>query len=591
MSQRGPAPRPGSRRSSKSPPIATFSSPHSSQPGPQPGLVQRDDPAAQHHDRRESVVAEEGGRPYPANPRTSVVHNILNPSDQRHPYGSTITPVPRPPEGGGTSSPGIAPRPYGTHSPSHPYVFHSQQQQPPVAPQPTYSPFPPSTLPSGAPSILERGSPTGRHSYSPIEATRRILTPKSPRVSSLNRPGLVAGGSPKPPLPPHITSRGSLTSHDMGPRAGPSRLGAQTPLQGLRQGYSEQPPTTTPPPSRSLSQPIIGHALTSGHQHQHHQDHQQPTSRPPMLLSGSPFMSGLPPGRGLSAAGLGGDGRWMTSFLDQMAPGVGGARGTPMDGQHLLTITPSHGDEILVPVDIHQASKQADEKRQRNAGASARFRMRKKEREREQQQGLQKLETSNRELEKRARDMEAERDYYRNERNRLRDIVLRTPSISEWANRGPPSPTSARSEGFATEGMQMAGHHHHIHHPPPSSYPTSDPSMLERPARRRRTDSEPHSTAPTYGPPQPTTLPPIPPSAYGINPSVQHTSGPPGPARLPPLRLDQPPVSEHPPGSGAPPPPPLPPQTQGPYPPYGRPAYEPGWPAGPRGAHHDDSQR
>ncbi|KAK3934153.1 hypothetical protein QBC46DRAFT_87538 [Diplogelasinospora grovesii] len=110
--------------------------------------------------------------------------------------------------------------------------------------------------------------------------------------------------------------------------------------------------------------------------------------------------------------------------------------------QHVLTITPTHGEEIFVPVDVHQASKQADEKRLRNAGASARFRLRKKQREEESKAELQKLENQNRDLERtihelqnRNKELEAEREFYRNDRNRLREIVARTAEISG----GPPS--------------------------------------------------------------------------------------------------------------------------------------------------------
>jgi hypothetical protein len=580
MSQRRTAPGPASRRSSNTPPLAGFSSPQSSQPGSQRSHVPCDDPQDRPQAPGDRLVFEEGGGPTSTNPRDPVVRNILNPSEHPHPYAGTMPPISRPPTAGGTP-PGHIPRPHGSHSPQHPYVpFHGQQ--PHIAPQPSYQQLPPTSMPSGAPSMHDRASPTTRpgQAYSPIGSARRMITPQSPRVASLSRSALMGGESPKPPLPPHMASHGVMNYHD--PRSGPPRYGGSTtPLQSLGQGSYDASPTTTPPPSRAISQSMLSYSLPAGP----NQEHQQPASRPPMHHSGSPFTSGLPQGRSLSTSGPMSDGRWAASFLGQMAPGVAGARGTPMEGQHLLTITPSYGEEILVPVDVHQASKQSDEKRQRNAGASARFRMRKKEREREQQAGLQKLEAANRELEKRAHDLEIERDYYRGERNRLRDIVAQTPGISEWADRGPPSPTSTRSQGYTTEGSPMTGPPHG--HPPVASY-VSD-AMLERPSLRRRTDPEPQFTTPSYGPPQPTTLPPIPPSAYGVHPSA-HATGSAGAARLPPLRLDQPSVSGPPPGQVAPAPPPLPPHTQPGYPPYGRPPYEHGWPTPPRRS-HDGSQR
>ncbi|KIH92988.1 hypothetical protein SPBR_02996 [Sporothrix brasiliensis 5110] len=122
---------------------------------------------------------------------------------------------------------------------------------------------------------------------------------------------------------------------------------------------------------------------------------------------------------------------------------IGGGRSVSIaEGQQFITITPSYGDEIHVPVDVHQASKQADEKRLRNAGASARFRARKKEKDREAQIGIQRLEAVNRDLQKRNQELEAQRDFYRNERNRLRHIMSQSPSMREYIDSGPPSPAS-----------------------------------------------------------------------------------------------------------------------------------------------------
>ncbi|KAB5558042.1 hypothetical protein GE09DRAFT_1221178 [Coniochaeta sp. 2T2.1] len=287
------------------------------------------------------------------------------------------------------------------------------------------------------------------------------------------------------------------------------------------------------------------------------------------------------------------------------------------------------GEEIVVPVDTHQGSKTQDQKRQKNAIASARFRTRKKEREHQ-------LEVDNHELNLRVRELEAERDFYRNERNRLRDVVSRTPDISQWAN-GPPSPVSTRGQGnFSAEGGPRTGtsqggsdqsnnsparrrrgpqprspsrfsgpyaaesgstmgiaprpQDRPFAQPPSYVYggPPPEPSMAEPPARRRRIEHEPQFTAPSYGPPQ-TTLPPMG-QTYGLNPPRLPPTSPSVP-RLPPLRIDQPsPSSEHPPqpqlGPGpSGPPRPLPQQAQHqlPYAPgYGR-SYEPSWSQAPPG--------
>ncbi|KAG7290575.1 hypothetical protein NEMBOFW57_000578 [Staphylotrichum longicolle] len=267
-------------------------------------------------------------------------------------------------------------------------------------------------------------------------------------------------------------------------------------------------------------------------------------------------------------------GGWGSGYVTALPAGA--ARNFDLtEGQPLLAISPEHGEEIVVEVDVHQASIHSDQKRQRNAGASARFRQRKKEREKELQEEMQKLENGRRELERRleelarrCQDLEAERDFYRNERNRLRDGLYQMPGGQEWVGRGPPSPIS-RTGGasFTSESNPLIAPHpplpalqapppqpqHHAAafrqplaqplahtHPRSSSY-----GEIEPPARRRRTDSEPQLPTSSYNLMAPTTLPPIaspipPPShrpAFSIPPSP-HVTPPPGAARLPPLRFD-----------------------------------------------------
>ena len=257
------------------------------------------------------------------------------------------------------------------------------------------------------------------------------------------------------------------------------------------------------------------------------------------------------------------------------------------DAQPFITIMPHAGEEIRVLVDTQQASKQADEKRLRNAGASARFRARKKEKDREAQIGIQRLEGENRDLKSENQRVKAERDWYKSERTRLLKAMQADPKMREIAESGPPSPSSTRSGGSFAESSPMSVPS--LPQPGPSAIPTyvTDPSSHERPARRRRTDPSPalEFHTPSYGPAAPgTSLPPIPPHAgYSMAPSP--LSGSPGNQRLPPLRMDPSsvsPTSEHPPGLPTPmgpthhPPGPPPP----PYPPYTRP-YETGWATGP----------
>ncbi|KAK1754145.1 hypothetical protein QBC47DRAFT_302550 [Echria macrotheca] len=399
-------------------------------------------------------------------------------------------------------------------------------------------------------------------SYGPLAAARRILAPKLPRATSLSRlrsleaerlsnmllglPGVVGG-----------------LAHDASPLSTPPTMKEESPqLPGPMLGQGAAPPLSRPTSrlSQSLSQPMMRHS------------DQPPVGGLVQELGGRLLYSPAPPPTTPvpESQSMMGETLWAAGVVRQL-PASGSARRTLQLGdgqQHLLAITPTHGEEILIPVDYHQASKEADEKRQRNAGASARFRQRKKEREKEQQQVLQKLETQNHELEKkvedlerRNQDLEAERDFLQDERNRLRDIVSRTPGISEWADRGPPSPT------------------------PPASY--GDPSMLERLAKRRRTDSEPGLGTLSYRPTS-SLLPPLaggPPPAYAVPQSPHLAAASPKTARLPPIRFNHPyPTSEtSPPLQPGPPPPPAPPQIGQPstYSSFTKTPYE--WATSPRG--------
>ncbi|GAB1320509.1 BZIP domain-containing protein [Madurella fahalii] len=623
MSQGESAPRPVSRHSLRSPSTAAASSPPSRR-----SRVPQDDPRARplHGPGGITVTGGDERDQYPGT-RAVDSRDISNPAG---PHGALIAPAATPTQpsvAGGNPQSAMGTGQYGSEgSPSRPFALPAQGS---ATPQPTNPTAPPTPSPVAASTAVDRGSPPIVHPY-PL-AARRILTPKSPRATSLSRAALRTVEAQHLANFPAAGPRSGTTSHDV------QALGGTPPFHGSIPGQGTAVPPPTRPPSglaRSLSQPSLSHGLPSnphGEPFQPGRLKREHSGRP--VFSGPPFAAPLPANRGYGPSGLLGDGRWGAGLISSLPPGGSAARNLQIaEGQTLLTITPRHGEEIVVPVDVHQASKQADEKRQRNAGASARFRQRKKEREREQQEGMQKLENQNRELEKKneelrkqCQDLENQRNFYRSERNRLREIVSRTPGISEWADRGPPSPIPSRGGAFAPDSNTLLAHpppppppppppapshththtHSHSHsqiqsrpapyphalaHPHPRSSSYGDPSMLEPPARRRRTDSEPQLPTTSYSLMTPASLPPIPgppPTAFGIPPSP-HITPPPGTARLPPLpplRFDQPrpPSTTPPPIQSAPPPPSVPPQSASPYPSYRKHPYETGWATEPRG--------
>jgi len=252
-------------------------------------------------------------------------------------------------------------------------------------------------------------------------------------------------------------------------------------------------------------------------------------------------------------------------------PSASSARPNPSsDAIQVLTISTAQG-AITVPVDVHQASKLADEKRKRNAGASARFRQRRKDKEKEASTNIDKLNQQARELERRVREVEQERDFYRSQRDRLRDIVYQTPEIRHHAQ-GPPSPRALQTAPFrGQDSSSVASSSSALGFSPE---PTSSE---ERAPRRRRFDGRfdahgnvvpmpysqhPLANLPAVQPPptlpRPQGLPSLPPLR------IENTLPTPNPA---PHSASAPPTET----AAAPPPP---------YPTFSQGSYERGWPPG-----------
>ncbi|KAH7459970.1 hypothetical protein FOMA001_g19734 [Fusarium oxysporum f. sp. matthiolae] len=195
------------------------------------------------------------------------------------------------------------------------------------------------------------------------------------------------------------------------------------------------------------------------------------------------------------------------------------------------------GSETPIPVhmDFSQASKKADEKRQRNAVASTRHRKKKKHAQEEDAKELQKLRNERRIMEMWIEELIQQRDFYREDRNRLRDIVAETPSISDHAT-GPPSPTISTSNSYAETGSLASG---------PSGFMGygGDTVSNARPVKRRRTDDHPEYSLPPYESPasghliaSPSGLPPMPMPGYGGSPRPFSVTSSANGERLPPLR-------------------------------------------------------
>ncbi|KAF2964854.1 hypothetical protein GQX73_g8718 [Xylaria multiplex] len=392
--------------------------------------------------------------------------------------------------------------------------------------------------PLTAPSSAERGSPGPARPYPPIAAARRVLTPRSPRLISpgQNHP-FRALNPPQPqqhlPVGSQDSSRGIPSEAGIPGRPEQSLSARGSPLvQQLARVMSpvgRQAPNITP---SSASTRVIPHSVSS---------HSNPSQGRTFFPGGSGAQPGQPPGYPPHNP-------YATATISQTPSGYPGPRGDPRwpggnehsiqystagvrsfafgEGQAALRIQPAHGEAFIVPVDTHQGSRQADEKRQRNAGASQRFRKRKKDRETQERMEHQRMESQYRELEARIQTLETDRERLRSDRDRLRDIVYRTPAVSELAYQGPPSPDPSNG----------SGHSPHVLRP---TYGAGDPETGERPSQRRRTDPHPQVefvTTPYSS--TPGSLPPI--NSSGYPTSISHPGTPSARSQapqLPPLRL------------------------------------------------------
>ncbi|KAF4580907.1 basic-leucine zipper (bZIP) transcription factor [Ophiocordyceps camponoti-floridani] len=454
MSQRGVPPHPASRRSSGSPAKdeERWSRQHVSLSSGGGGGDARGGAAGM-------ALAEAPGRTQQhLLSRTLGVHNILNPASEG------LGPLsPRRREG--------EPMPAG--QPSLPLFggarpFFPAAQTGGLVSHPAGS----NTLvPLGRPSTAGRDYP-----FSAPSTSRETSSPKLPRA-----PGSSQQHSEGEMRVPALASASSPAKrpYDMdGPEEARPRSGHHQAPPG--RGMGAIPPLATSPRAPA--------AATLGRPHSLHIPRHLPAAASP-----SRPLSVLPGGGG----GGGGDNPTAWSEV-YMRTGIGGGG----EGQQAYMALPGSA-HIPVQVDFSQASKKADEKRQRNAKASTRHRRKRKMQQEDKDRQLQVLKDERQQQREDMDDLRRQRDFYREDRNRLRDLVARTPGIQHHAQ-GPPSP-STRSP--ASQPERSPGQQSDV--ATPTQDYASDPSSADRPVQRRRTDEFTGAAlaplgggTPAYGAPQ-----------------------------------------------------------------------------------------
>ncbi|QUC19337.1 uncharacterized protein UV8b_03578 [Ustilaginoidea virens] len=466
MSQRDPATRPSSRRSSTSPLVST--GPRL----PESCVGSHDDAAA-----AGSIKTEPSNTPAQVQqlpPKALGMLNILNPPDARA-MGS---------QGARQSSKqlGYFPTSYSmsaTYGPSkHGGLGHSSSASYPGTPIGN----------AGFPSVRsERSSLSMSHPSAFLDEPRKVLSPKIPRPaslgsgsSSLSRDmdsrarGYTTTTSPaKRPYEPDVPDepRQLTNLHQAARMAHVTGARASTPPQGsLSEPVARNSDVSLPSTQPGLVREIPG---LPPHAHGHLQH-----SPPPVPLpTGARLPEGTSP--------------WAEVMRRSGIAGSGG-----IEGQQAFMTLPGSDIPIPVQVDYSQASKKADEKRQRNAKASTRHRRKKKTIQEENVRQLQDLKEERQQVADELEQMRQQRDFYRDERNRLRDIVSRTPGIHHHAA-GPPSPTpTTRSAESHTERSPTA---QQLASTPVPGYSGECPSV-DRPVQRSGVEGRAEYMGPGFVP-------------------------------------------------------------------------------------------
>ncbi|KAF5657556.1 hypothetical protein FHETE_10362 [Fusarium heterosporum] len=522
MSHTGPASQHAERRSSRSPLGDDLASPSSIR---HRQLGNRD----MHHNVSNVSYTNGEERMQQVPQKALGVHNILNPMEPR-----SLTP-------GGSGPLNTAARPSDLITPaqatgSMPGPFSGARLFPTGQPASMSLPGTPvgSITPLGG-SSSERNSPMTAYPFPAMNNARPKVSPTQhpraisasqipPRESDVRQPSSLHGKRPFEEMTPEDASP---HYHNMQPHSGmptgPPVMSDSGRLysQGTIASPGPQGPLSTLPPSHgpSRTQPPSVHPQTS---------------YSPNMQAGRPFPSPGPPSDSGSP--------WSETLRRH---GMGGSL-FGVEGQQAFMTLPGSDAPIPVHMDFSQASKKADEKRQRNAVASTRHRRKKKIMQEENSKQLQELRDERRMMEIRIDELTQQRDFYRDDRNRLRDIVVQTPSISGLAG-GPPSPTFSTSNSYGDNVSLASG-------PSTSMGYGGDMMSNERPTQRRRTDDHPEYSLPPYGSPasrhpsaSPSGLPAMPMPGYGgpSRPSSAASSSASG-ERLPPLRA----MEGRPPGPG-----------------------------------------
>lgn len=385
------------------------------------------------------------------------------------------------------------------------------QQSPPYPPyqRPQLGVSPPAASPLADRAVLGipgrgRASPTVSSPLTPLHYPRSSLGSQLPRAQSGHNPmpGMMQSHLTSPIIPSAAGQKRPFEGEIKQETSSPSTRVASSSYFGSSVPQMTLPPASTAlqTASRSFSQPMHSNIAQQGLP-------AQGGAWPQTQQSGQ-FQGGWEPQRDTPHGEL-----WFKRLVEEQnsqepSRGVvqqrGRGRGTARArlGTSRAPGSPKVSLQIDIPgvglsdlpIDMKSGSKEQGRKRLGGATASAKSRQRKRSLE-EAERKCEQLEEELGRMRQQLQEIYGYREayeYYRRERDRLRDIVARTPGISEAA-RGPPSPelrTMAHPTMFSSSAPLS------LPPPPPpsthatglTSYVSSETSIAERPTQRRRTD-------------------------------------------------------------------------------------------------------
>ena len=296
--------------------------------------------------------------------------------------------------------------------------------------------LPPTTSPRSRKRPVP-GSPL-REQQAPPQHTggRRVLTPRSPglRASSIGARRAPTFHGPAASLQSLMGPEPRIYTAEPGSSDIPSLPSLAAAARGSALGLhaTELPPFQARPPATQSTAALRGATPHSDSPSTSHTSLSQHDQTSPAFRYGT--MPSVPHAQGANRMR---PGPMASDFMSE------GLHHGPSEGYqsgqraYQMTLETEQGPMVVpVELDLQQASKVADEKRKRNAGASARFRARRKEKEKEASSRIS-------ELQQEIRSLREDRDFYRNERNVMRDFAASRLGPTQIPPR-PPSPLTRR---------------------------------------------------------------------------------------------------------------------------------------------------